>query len=531
MLYRELNTELSSKIEASYHLGPLASKVLASKSKIAIKDFLEYVYHPPTFEMMDDAVAIIKDCISNNKKILILGDYDADGILATSILVKAFEYLDYSNFKYHIPNRLSEGYGLNIKQVEKAKSLGFDCILTVDNGINAVESIKRAKDLGLSVIISDHHKVNEEFIVDVAYLHPQLSNLDYPISGGMVAYYLACALLDREDDYLLALGSITTISDVMPISKGNRKLVRKGLGIINSNHYEAIQLLSSGFIDSNMIGTIISPKINSLGRLPDYYNPNHLVVYFTSNDSGVLRAYIKEIEDVNAQRKELSNYYYDKHKIDGFDDKVLFVNDRDMHEGVIGLLATRFSNEYNCISVISTDNEDEYKASLRSVDNIDIFEIVKANEHLFSKYGGHKLAMGMSFKKENLDAIKDLFHQALEDVDIKEKNYDVIKVEASEISVDSVKEIRRLEPFGNGFEQPNFLIEDGIVASIKPLSKGLHHKVNLLYKDNTLEMMFFFSSDLDLSINDSIDVIVSAGINEFRGNESVSCIVQEYQKK
>ena len=531
MNYRLLETSLSDKLGSSLNLSSLASKVLASKNKAVIKDFLDYQYQVPTFDMMDLAVKMIQESMSKNESILILGDYDADGILATSILKKTFEMLGYPHIHYYIPNRLSDGYGINVDQVGKAKLKGIDLIITVDNGINAVEAITKALELNIKVIISDHHKPNEEYIAGVAYIHPALSNLDYPISGGMVAYYMSCALLGYEDDYLLSLACVTTISDVMPIIKGNRKLVRKGLSIINKMHYPSIELLANGFIDSSMIGTIISPKINSLGRLPDYYNPNHLVEYFTTSNFSLLQSYALEIEEVNKQRKELSNAFYEKHKQDDFEEKVLFIHDNDLHEGVIGLLATRFSNEYNCITIIATDNDQEYKASLRSVDGINIFDIVDSNPSLFLRYGGHNMAMGLSFEKEKMDDILEAFNQHLHDIEIKAKSYDVIEIDASELSVDSVKDLRRLEPYGHSFEQGHFLLKDGIVCGIKKLSGGLHHKVDVLYKENHLEMMFFFSQDLDLMINDRIDVIVNVGINSFRNKESVSCIVENYDKK
>lgn len=529
MKYRIIDTQLAPKISNSLKIPMLASKVLASKNKMVIKDFLDYKYEFPKFEMLDDAIKTINQVMDKKQKIMIMGDYDCDGILATSILVKTFELLEYSNVDYYIPNRINDGYGINPNLVEKFKNEDVDLIITVDNGINAIEPIEKALALNMQIIITDHHNPDESYVNGVTYIHPVFSNIDYAISGGVVAYYLACALLTYEDDYLQSLATITTISDVMPLIKGNRKFVRKGLNNINNKNFLAIKLLATGFIDSAMIGSVIAPKINALGRLPDLLNPNSLVKYFISTDQQALTRYAKEIDKVNNKRKELSNEFYEKHKDDSFNEKFMLIKDDDMHEGLIGLLASRFANEYNCICFVSTNNEDdEYKASLRSVEGVDVLDIVRKNEKLFKRYGGHAQAMGLTFEGSKINEIKQMFEDNLDQIDFAEKNYDVIKVEASELDLNNVKSLRYLEPYGNGFEAPNFLLTDGIVTKIKALKGGIHHKVNLLYKDANIEVMFFFSENLALKVNDVIDVIISAGINVFNNKESCNYIVQAY---
>ncbi|WP_423364602.1 single-stranded-DNA-specific exonuclease RecJ [Mycoplasma sp. P36-A1] len=529
MKYRILDTSMSDIIEQNTCLPKLASIVLASKNKTLIKDYLNYKYKKPEFEMMDDAVEIIRVHMNNKNKIMIMGDYDCDGILATTILAKTFDLLDYENYKFYIPNRIKDGYGINPKIVDSFIKEDVDLIITVDNGINATSAIEHCIENNIAIIITDHHTLDSSYINNVTYIHPSLSNLDYEISGGMVAYFLASALLNREDDYLQALASITTISDVMPLIKGNRKFVRMGLASINKYNYLPIKLLSNNFVDSSAIGSNIAPKINALGRLPELYDPNLLVHYFKSNKKEVQKNFANEIENVNKKRKEISNEFYNKHKDSKINNNFLFIEDKEMHEGLIGLIASRFSNEFNCVCLVSTTNNSEHKASLRSIEGINVYDIVKKNEKLFKKYGGHSQAMGMSFEENEVENIQNMFVDNLSTLDVKEKIYDVINVDLKLLNVENIKNLRYLEPFGNGFDMPLFILKDAIVTKVTKLSKGVHHKVSLLFKDYSADVMFFFSQNIDLKINDNINLIVKVGINNFRNNESVSMIVESYE--
>ena len=220
------------------------------------------------FNDMKKATETIKNAMANNDKIVIYGDYDCDGIMSTSIMVKCFNMLNY-HIGYYIPSRYIDGYGLNAKRVQDFYDKGYKLIITVDNGIAQFEAIQKAYDLGMKVIVTDHHE-RQEILPDVeAILHPIISNYGNVVCcGAYVAFMLASSLLNKYDEYLLSLASIATISDMMPLVSYNRDIVRLGIYYMNKNNYYSIRLLSEeSIIDENVIGLKMAPKINAIGRM------------------------------------------------------------------------------------------------------------------------------------------------------------------------------------------------------------------------------------------------------------------------
>ncbi|MDF9867481.1 single-stranded-DNA-specific exonuclease [Bacilli bacterium PM5-3] len=527
MKYKIKDFALTNTIIENYNLPYFCAKVLASYDKDTIKDVLTYQSKEIIFDNVEQAISLINEHILSNNKIVIMGDYDCDGILATSIMVKGFAKLGYE-VGYYIPNRIEDGYGINVDLVDKFIAKGYRLIITVDNGINAKEAIEYAKKHGVDVIITDHHTPDKLMECDAIYIHPKYSNLDYEVSGGYVAYMFISKLIGYEDDYLHALAAITLISDVMPLVKGNRVFIRQALKNIQDKQYLQIISLASGFVDSSMIGTIIAPKINSLGRLPDIYNPNTLVQYFCSNKRIAIINYAKEIEECNNIRKQMTSDYFQS-----FNDKELFNNflmieDDDIHEGLLGLIASRFTNQYHCVSMIATSNNLEYKASIRSISEVNIYDIVSKRPELFIKYGGHSQAMGISYQKENSREINEFLSNELSNIKIADKEYEVILLDESDLTLDNIVSLRYLEPFGNGFEQPLFLIKDAIVANIKALKGNIHYRLNILYQTKCFEIMIFNNPNLDISVNDKVDLIVKLGINNFNGKTKLNIIVEDY---
>ena len=282
-----------------YNINSLLAKIFAYKnySSQQIEAMLSnrLIYHD--FSLFSEAeltLEKINEAIANKEKICIYGDYDCDGILATSILVDAFRQLGIE-VGFHIPNRLQDGYGLNKQRVEQMAAKGYTLIITVDNGIKAYEAIERANELGVDVIVTDHHNYDDQLPDAFSIIHAKISP-DYPykeISGGFVAYKLASALLKKHDKYLFCLAAITTISDMMPLLDENRALVKRALEFMKENQYPQLELLLGGNQKYNVtsIGFILAPKINSFGRLSEIINPNHLVKYFRQDASiGLLTA-------------------------------------------------------------------------------------------------------------------------------------------------------------------------------------------------------------------------------------------------
>lgn len=528
MKYNIIPTPLYEKLMNQYQLPSFCAKVLASYSNEQIKDILIYQEQPVVFNYMNEVLAKIKEHINKQSKIVIMGDYDCDGIMATSIMVKTFAMLNYQ-VGYYIPNRIKDGYGLNEDIVQQFIDKDYSLIITVDNGINAQEAIQLALDNNVDIIITDHHQREQDKKVDKAlYLHPEDSNLDYYVSGGYVAYQLAKHLLGYEEDYLQALAAISLISDVMPLIKGNRKFIRTALKNINEKHYLPIISLATGFVDSAMISNIIAPKINSLGRLPDLFNPNKLVKYFCSENKLDIIHYAQEINECNNIRKQMSNDYLANFDEVTIDNNLLIVIDHELHEGLLGLLASRFTNMYNCVSIVGYQEDELIKASVRSIEQIDIYKILMKKANLFEKIGGHSQAMGLSFKIENLDKIKLFLEEELNKYEIEKPIYQVLKLQTDDLSINNIKSLRYLQPFGNQFENRLFLLKDVYVASIKKLT-GDHYRIGVFLDENLVEVIFFNQKQLAIKMNDCLDIIVNLSINEFKGRESVNLIMEDYQ--
>ena len=254
----------------------------------------------------DKTLNCLKKHMENNSKIIIYGDYDCDGMMATSILKIAFKKLNYSNVGYYIPNRYIDGYGLNIANVKKFIEKDYNLIICVDNGISQFEAIKLAKDNGIEVIICDHHEVKET-LPDTPYIiHPAFSNSNTYCSGGYTSFVLATGLLGKFDNYLFALAAISIISDLMILKDENRKIIKYALNLFKKQRFIQIDMLAeNNRIDENVIGGLISPKINSIGRMVENFNVNLVVKYFESDDFNEIVRIYNYIESINKERKAL----------------------------------------------------------------------------------------------------------------------------------------------------------------------------------------------------------------------------------
>lgn len=532
MKYKILDTIRANELYKNYNLNKLSATFLASFSNEIIDDFLSYKTYDIEFDYMHEAIEIINNAIDNNLKIVIIGDYDCDGILATSILVKCFAKI---NIKvgYYIPDRLSDGYGLNIDLVKMFKEKDYHLIISVDNGIKAKDAIEYAKSIGMEVIISDHHQIEEELLDDdTIYIHPSFSNLDYQVSGGFVAYQIAKNIIGDDDIYLKVLAAITLLSDVMPICKGNRVFIKKALQELNKHKFIQIcQLSSKTLIDSGELNSTIIPKINAMGRLSDLYNPNKLVQYFCSNNIKSIINFSLEIEECNNIRKQLSNDYYIKYKDVLFDNNLIYIKDDTIHEGIIGLVASKLCNKNGVPVIIATKNNKEYKASIRSVANLNIYDIVIKYAHLLEKYGGHAQAMGISFLEENEEEFIANIKKHLSNLNLETKDYEVVKIDPSYLEVNNVLGLLNLEPFGNGFKKPNILIKDCLIKNIKTFKGNIHHRIRVIKDNYQLDLMLFNKNDIDIEINQYYDFIININHSEYKNKKDISIIIVDYDKK
>lgn len=477
---------------------------------------------------IDKIVKRIKDAIKKEEKIIIYGDYDCDGIMSLSILVKTFEKLNYE-VKYYAPSRYIDGYGLNIDRVKDIIKAEYDLIILVDNGISAFEPIKLAKEHGIDTIVVDHHEVMEKLPEAYGILHPALSNLgEISASAGFMAFLLATALLDKVNPYLLCLAGISTISDMMPLVSYNRDIVRLTIKYLNENSYPQITtLIGHKEVDEKVIAMEISPRVNAIGRVDETTQINRLVKYFTSDDIHLIHQYAKYIESVNETRKQMTKDIVDHLEVEeGVSGIVLNL---DIKEGLIGLIANRLVNEYQVPSIVfTTDNLDEtvLKGSVRSKEGFNVTKAFASLDKYLISGGGHSYAGGLAIKKDDFDHFKkDFVHLAktYQFLEIEEKT---IILKKEDINFDNYETLRLLAPFGEGFSPPIFVLKNLETKDFTYISYNKHLSINLT--SSTKILGFFLGKD-EMSQKEFVDLFGHLILNEFRGKYTVELRVLNYK--
>lgn len=492
---------------------------LADYQKITLPIDVDSLPSYDKFCDMEKAAKIIEEAMSNHEKIVIYGDYDCDGIMATSILKKCFQMLNYQ-VGYYIPSRYIDGYGLNVNRVHNFYDKGYKLIITVDNGIAQFEAIDEAKKLGIKVIVTDHHEKQDKLPDADVILHPLVSNYgDVVCCGAYVSFMLASKLLNKYDPYLLSLASIATISDMMSLHEYNRNIVRLGINYLNNNHYYPIDLLAEHQeIDENVIGLKIAPKINSIGRIMENTSINYLIEYFTSDDRSRIAAIYEFIADTNEKRKSLTKECLNDLKVENEAQTICLIS--NLKEGIIGLVANNLLNKYHKPAIVFTsDSNDDtlLKGSARSLKGLAINQFFLLNKDIIINGGGHEQAGGLTIKKSDFDIFVQRFEEYACTHPIQEEEEDYIDISLTDINKDNYEFVRSLAPFGEGFRLPLFKINNIKVSSLTYTKTQLHILYNLSINQKIIG--FNYSKDL-LSKYDYINIYGSLTHSVFRNNIS-----------
>lgn len=454
------------------------------------------------------SLELLIQAINQGQRIAICGDYDADGMTSTALLLRSLRSLG-AVVDYAIPSRMSEGYGINKRIIEEFYHEGVNVVLTVDNGISAYEPIVLARELGLTVIITDHHDVPEKIPPANAILNPKLISPDSPyhtMAGVGVAYILALELahsLGRGQDLremLLELFTLGTIADLAPLTGVNRRWVRRGLHLLPYSQIPGIQALMqvSGVVgDKNLkpdaIGFRLGPRINAIGRIGD---PVTVIELLTTDDEGVALERAMQCEQVNKQRQQLCEQIeyeaieaYETGEINAKDDRVLLLVQPEWHHGVIGIVASRLVERYGVPVFIGTYEDDApmvIRGSARGIPEFNVFEALEFCKELTIKHGGHRAAGGFSFYAENLEKMRSCLslyaHGCLQPQHLKP----LITVDAlanfNDIDYDLYLEMDGLHPCGMANPEPVFWTPNVQVVSQKLVGRG-HIKLSLSQED------------------------------------------------
>ena len=538
-----------------------------------INPVYENLHSPKTMKDIALAVDIIKRKIQEKKKIRIIGDYDVDGIISVFILYTALKECG-ANVDYEIPDRIKDGYGINENIVKTAYDEDVDTIITCDNGISAIDQIQYAKNLGLTVIVTDHHDVPfvEEngvrtFISSQAdaIINPKQIECEYEfksICGAGVAFKLMEVLyeelgMNKEECYkLIEFVAIATVCDVVDLIDENRIFVKNGLNMLNNTTNIGIKALkkASGLEDKEItayhLGFVIGPCLNASGRLDSAKKGLELLLMENYEDAENLA---QEIVDLNDARKDMTKEGVDRaiNIIDSTEinnDKILVVYIPDIHESLAGIVAGRVKEKYNKPTIILTKSEEGVKGSARSIEEYNMFEGLLACKELLDKFGGHPMAAGLSLQEDKVDELrKELNNKCkLTDEDLTRKIMIDASLPLEYLNINLIKELDVLEPFGKGNAKPVFGVRDVKVTKAMLLGKDKNIlKLRLLTNNNlTIDAMIF--NDLEnfenkviekygnegldnlynkFNNNISMDFTFYPSINEWNGNKSIQIIV------
>ena len=557
-----------TEIGKKFNITPMTARIIRNRDVIGdeqIRKFLHGgiadLYAPWELAGMKEGIVSLQQAITNGEKIRIIGDYDIDGVCATFILLTGLKKVG-ANVDTVIPDRVKDGYGINEHLIDGAKADSVDVIVTCDNGIAAYQQIAYAKELGIKVIVTDHHEVpfeeNENGRLEKlppadVIINPKQERCAYPwkgLCGGAVAWKLVAALYETynvsmEEAYkLLEFAAIATVGDIMELQDENRIIVKEGLKRIH--HTKNIGLkslievngLERDSIGAYHIGFVLGPCINAGGRLD---TAKRALELFASEDKEAADRLAGDLKALNDSRKELTKDGVEEAVHQVLDtgrrsERVLVIYLPDCHESIAGIIAGKVKEQFYRPTIVLTDAEDGIKGSGRSIPGYNMFEELSKVGELFTKFGGHPMAAGMSLPKENLQKLRSQLNKncTLTEEDMIEKLSIDIAMPIQYINEDFIEELKVLEPFGNGNSKPLFAERDFHVLQSQVLGKNKN--TVKVYGTNAagchMEGLYFGNPEDLLKIlekKDTISITYYPAINEFRGKKTLQIMIQDFQ--
>lgn len=559
------------------------------RSAEAASGFLRFddtVMHSPLLlKDVDAAVERIRRAVEDGEKIAVFGDYDVDGVTSVTMLYTYLHELG-ADVGYYIPNRAEEGYGVSSSAIERLSRLGVSLIVTVDTGITAVEETKYARDLGIDVVVTDHHECQEVIPDAVAVVNPHRPDCPYPfkqLAGVGVIFKVICAMetlcfYGREHEaeavksvyYRFAdLAAMGTVADVMPLVDENRIIVKFGLAMIEKTERPGLLALmeaaSAGSnpnvrpvvserypkpskprkINSTYVGFTLAPRINAAGRIS---SASRAVELLLSEDVESAATLARELCEINYTRQIEENkiaesaYKKIENELDLSKQKVIVISDDEWLQGVVGIVSSKVTEKYGLPSILVTFNGsfdrvvsglDVGRGSGRSVRGFNLVDALSYAKDTLVKFGGHELAAGLSVRRKDLDKFREKINEYADSVLTEEDLYYRIEADTeldfSDVSLSLAKEITRLEPFGNANPTPTFIIRDLKVQRASLIGGGSHTRFTLEREGKSVGAVMFHKSYLTLGIkeNDSVDVLCTLDINNFNNTESLQLIIQD----
>ena len=496
----------------------------------------ETIHHDPfLFSEMSKIITRINEAIDQGEPILIYGDYDADGVTGTSILVRCLRELG-ALVDYYIPNRFYEGYGPNEDAFMQAIADGYQLVITVDNGIAGVDEAEILLEHGVDLIITDHHQVKETLPRAYAILHPELDE-NYPfhhLSGAGVALKVAEALLQEvipEDFYAIAM--LGTIGDVVPLIDENRSIVKRGLAALRETEIEGLNAMMdlAGTEKSEVtevnVGFELCPRLNAPGRMDEAALSVECLIAESEEEAKLIA---DQIESFNSERQKVTQKVLEEATklVDAktlAKKKVVILYSPNWHEGILGIVAGRLAKQWQkAVFVVTDDHEGFIKGSARAVEGYHLFELLNKCQDLIERFGGHALAAGITFAPENLQALEDKMNELLQEVEVTPSLQVDLSLPLADLNISFVEQLSILAPFGEGNRPPVIELKNVYVKNVKPIGNKLQHLKFTLYQEkHSVDVIAFNQAPLAMYLTPDtlFSFVGEAKINEWNGNRSV----------
>lgn len=534
------------KLAKKEGLDPIAAKLLYERGIQTAEDLqkflqpsLEDLHNPYLLHDMDKAVERIRRAIEDYEQILIYGDYDADGMTSASILKETLEELG-AEVQVYLPNRFTDGYGPN-QSVYKyfIEQQGISLIVTVDNGVAGHEAIAYAQEMGVDVIVTDHHSLQATLPAAYAIVHPEHPEGNYPfkhLAGCGVAFKLACALLETVHADLLDLVAIGTIADMVSLTDENRVMVKYGLSLLKQTERAGLQELMkiAGIelysLDEETVGFQIAPRLNALGRLDD---PNPALELLTGFDDEEAHEIALMIDARNVERKDIVQAIYDEAKTMLDTSRPVQVLAKEgWNPGVLGIVAGRLLEELGQLVIVLSIEEGRAKGSARSPEAVDIFQALKDHQDLFIAFGGHAGAAGMTLEVDKLEQLADTLATFIEEnkLDLSQKSALVIdeELDLEELTLDTLKSFDKLAPYGMDNKKPVFYVKDFQVESARTMGQNnAHLKLRISKGAAGFDVVAFGKGNLALEFSQAkdLELAVTLSVNKWNGNTSLQLML------
>ncbi len=550
-------------IARQFGIDPVTARVIRNRGIEGQENIERYLYgnldglySPWLLKDMRPAVDILKGKLKEGQKIRIVGDYDIDGVCSTYILYQALKRLG-GRVDYAIPDRIKDGYGINESMIQAAEEDGINTILTCDNGISAFSQIQLARELGMTVVVTDHHEVPTDGEMEIlppadAVIDPKQKGCSYPfpeICGAVVAYKLVQALYEefgvsREEWLdLLEFAAIATVGDVMKLQDENRIIVKYGLKKLGRTKNVGLRKLAEktnldlNSITAYHIGFVIGPCLNAGGRLQTAKLALSLLL---AEDENEAEALAQELKDLNDMRKDMTEHWTAEAKVladtQYRDDRVLVIFLPECHESLAGIIAGRLREYCQKPAIVLTRSEEAVKGSGRSIEAYHMFQKLSEVKHLMLKFGGHPMAAGLSLLEENIDAFRRELNEksGLTEEDFKARLWIDVPMPIDYVRERLVEELKILEPFGQGNEKPLFAQKKVRIRSCRVIGKNKNVVKFVLEGSSGMPMDGILFTD-GIAFEEErkgrtlMDIIYYPEINEYNGNRSLQVVIRNYK--